>query len=195
MGNARNHWKSSETSVATLLKGRGLEWPSTHQCSIQKIPFCDFMDGMKLSPRGQFTWSVFSFSFCSFFSQLDFFSLDQFFFPGKSFFITFFLAHPWPQVFFGKLLPTPTTYRPSSYQPPTSPHPAGPLPHSPPFALTSITRASDLERIWVAQSFKSTKYPRASRAGSFKSATRCQKLQRGGNRSAKARGVEVGAWR
>jgi hypothetical protein len=112
-------------------------------------------------------WSVylvsfFFFSFCSFFFPARFFFPRSVFISGQEFFfITFFLAHPWPQVFFGKLLPTPTTYRPSSYQPPTSPHPAGPLPHSPPFALTSITRASDLERIWVAQSFKSTKYPRA----------------------------------
>jgi hypothetical protein len=107
----------------------------------------------------------------------------------------FFFARPWPQVFCRKLLPTPTTYRPSSYQPTYFPLPAGPLPHSPPFALTSIARASDLERIWVAQSFKSVGYPRASRVGSFRSATCCQKLRRGGNKSAKARGVEVGAWR
>ncbi len=28
----------------------GLEWPSTHQCTIQKIPFWDFSDGMKPNP-------------------------------------------------------------------------------------------------------------------------------------------------
>jgi hypothetical protein len=50
-----------------LVKGRGLEWPSTHQCTIQKIPFWDFMDGMKVSPSGQFTWSVFYFSSALFF--------------------------------------------------------------------------------------------------------------------------------
>jgi hypothetical protein len=37
-------------------------------------------------------------------------------------------------------------------------------------ALTSITRASDLKRAWVTQSFKSTKSTGASRVGSFKSA-------------------------
>ncbi len=28
----------------------GLEWPSTHQCSMQNIPFWDFLDGMKPNP-------------------------------------------------------------------------------------------------------------------------------------------------
>jgi hypothetical protein len=48
--------------------------PRTCQCTIQKIPFWDFMDGMKLSPRGHFTWS------------LDFFILELFFFGSLSLF-------------------------------------------------------------------------------------------------------------
>jgi len=113
-----------------------------------KNPVLVFHGWNETVPQGSvYLVSFFFFPSAPFFSQLDFFSLDQFLFPGKSFFITFFWPTPDPQVFFGKLLPTPTTYRPSSYQPPTSPHPAGPLPHSPPLALTSITRASDLERI------------------------------------------------
>jgi hypothetical protein len=70
-----SYWASwvLEAKRPVQLTQLGLEWPSTHQCTIQKIPFWDSMDGMKLSPRGQFTWSVFLFFFCSFFSQLDFF--------------------------------------------------------------------------------------------------------------------------
>jgi hypothetical protein len=33
--------------ICTNVSSTGLEWPSTHQCTIQKIPFWDFMDGMK----------------------------------------------------------------------------------------------------------------------------------------------------
>ncbi len=102
-----------------LLNGRGLEWPSTHQCSIQKIPFWYFMDGMKLSPRGQFTWSVFFFfPSAPFFSQLDFFSLDQFLFPGKSFFLSlFFWPTPDPKFFLGSsyLLQLPTALLPTNH--------------------------------------------------------------------------------
>jgi hypothetical protein len=57
------------TAMCTVAR---LEWPSTHQCTIQTFPFCDFMDGMKLSHRGQFTWSEFLFFFCSFFSLAQF---------------------------------------------------------------------------------------------------------------------------
>ncbi len=99
-----------------------------------------------------------------------FFSLAQFFFSGNSFFITFFLAQPWPQVFFGKLLPTPTHLLPfflPTHLPPSS---CWPPPHPSPFVLTSITRASDLERAWVAQSFRNARTTRVSRVGSFKSA-------------------------
>ncbi len=79
-----------------------LEWPSNHQCTIQKILFWDFMDKMKLSPRGQFNWSVF------------FFSWEQFFYH-------FFFGSPLtPSFFLGSSYLPPLTYRASSYQP-TSP--------------------------------------------------------------------------
>jgi len=81
-----------------------LERPSTHQCTIQKIMFWDFMDGMKLSPRGQFLSSVifilfFSCAFSwvllfSFFFQLTFFSF------GPSWRVIFFLPHLTPSFFF-----------------------------------------------------------------------------------------------
>ncbi len=91
-----------------------LEWPITHQCTIQKILFWGFMDKMKLSPRDQFT--------C--FSQAQFF-----FFLGTVFLSLFFLGPPLaPSFFLGSShLPQPT-YRPSSYQPTYLPHPAYPLP-------------------------------------------------------------------
>jgi hypothetical protein len=50
----------------------GLSEPAPTGAPSKKIPFWDFMDGMKLSPKGQFTWSVDISFFCSFFSQLDF---------------------------------------------------------------------------------------------------------------------------
>jgi hypothetical protein len=56
-----------------------LEWPSTHQGTIQKIPFWDFMDGMKLSPGVSLLGQYFIFFFWSFFSQLDFFFLGTIF--------------------------------------------------------------------------------------------------------------------
>ncbi len=60
-----------------------LEWPSTHQCSIQKFPFWDFLDVMKPNPRTGF-W------------------VHSFFFPihpaltfhGKFFFFFFFPQPP-----------------------------------------------------------------------------------------------------
>ncbi len=122
-----------------------LEWPSTHQCTIQKIPFWDFMDAMKLSPRGQCSWSVF-------------------FFSGNCVFIKNNLAHPWPRVF----LEAPTPFFLPTHLPLSSS--CWPPSHPPPFALTSIARASDLGRVWVSQSFRSAKSTRASRAGSFRSA-------------------------
>ncbi len=108
-----------------------LEWPSTHECTIQKTPLSEFMDGMKLSPRGQFTWLVFFFLVLLFSAQFLLpSSVFFFFFPGDSFYSTFFLAHPWIKVFFGKLLPTsnlPTTLLPTNPPPSlmllTPPHP------------------------------------------------------------------------
>ncbi len=90
-----------------------LEWPSTHQCTIQKIPFWDFMDKMKLSPRGQFTWSVYVFFLCSFFP------LAQYFFLGTVFLSLFFWPTPDPKFFLG------SSYLP---QPTYLPHPADYLP-------------------------------------------------------------------
>ncbi len=56
-----------------------LEWPSTHQCTIQKILFRNFMDGMKLFPRGQFTWSaIFIFFWVLFFLLISFSQLTVF---------------------------------------------------------------------------------------------------------------------
>ncbi len=56
----------------------GPEWPSIHQCTIQKIPFWDFMDGMKLYPRGQFFGSV-----VLFFPSDFFFGSSLFFLLGS----------------------------------------------------------------------------------------------------------------
>jgi hypothetical protein len=95
-----------------------------------KNPVWDFMDGMKLSPRGQFTWSVFYFSSRPFFFQPNFYSLSQFSFFGGPFLFHLFLAHPWIKVCIGKLLPTPNlptallpTNPPPSLMLPTPPHP------------------------------------------------------------------------
>ncbi len=88
-----------------------LEWPSTQQCTIQKIPFLDFMDGMKLSPRGQFTWSVVLIFFWAFFfltlfsSQLAVFSFG----PPLT-----------PYYIFWQLLPSPPTHLLPCLPPPAS---------------------------------------------------------------------------
>ncbi len=98
--------------------------PPVH--TIQKIPFWDFMDGRKLSPRGQFIWSVYIYFFWAFFSQLVFFPPSPvFLLLGTVFLSLFFSPSPLIQVFFGELPPTPqlTSHR-SSYQPTYLPHPA-----------------------------------------------------------------------
>ncbi len=87
-----------------------LEWPSTHQCTIQKILFWDFMDGMKLFPRGQFKWSaVFIFFWVLFFLVISFSQLTVFS-PGPPFWFLFIFGHPWPHIIFWQLLPTPQIY-------------------------------------------------------------------------------------
>jgi len=89
----------------------GPEWPSTHQCTIQNIPFWDFMDGMKLFPRGQFLWSV-----VLFFPSDFFFGSWLFFLPGSL--LIFFPPTTLDTIiFFLELLPTPPTYLPT-YLPP-----------------------------------------------------------------------------
>ncbi len=97
-----------------LLRRERLEWATTHQCTIQKIPFWDFMDGMKLSHRGQFTWSIDLFFLLLLFFLARYFSLVQFFFSGNNFIIIFFLAHPWPQVFFWEAPTDPPNLNPPS---------------------------------------------------------------------------------
>jgi hypothetical protein len=73
-----------------LVKGGGA-WVSQHPPS---APSKNSRSGISwmgwncLSPRGQFTWSVYLFFFCSFFS------LAQFFFPCKGFFYHFFFCPP-----------------------------------------------------------------------------------------------------
>jgi hypothetical protein len=109
----------------------------------KQIPFWDFMDGMKLFPRGQFTWSVLFF-------QPNFYSLDQFYFFVGTVFISLFFGTPLNQSFFGEA-PTYTqpTYRPSSYQAPSLPHVAHP---SPPHHLRSLpTPTSALLAITIAK--------------------------------------------
>jgi hypothetical protein len=124
----------------------GLEWPSTHLCTIQKIPFWNFMDGMNLSPRGQFIWSeVFVFFFLAFFFLSDFF----FFFGGAHCFsswahfgLIFFPATLTTIFFWGNsYLPLQPTYHLSSYQPIYLPHYARP---SFVLVLSSITNTWDL---------------------------------------------------
>lgn len=95
----------------------GLQWPGTHQYTIQKTPFWDFMDGMKLSPKEQFTWSA-VFLILLFPSSL--------FFLWASLLINLFLVTPDPILFFGKsylhLQPTYChSYLPPSALPPTFP--------------------------------------------------------------------------
>jgi len=107
-GQTTAQWEGDSTDRARFWR---LEWPSTHQCNIQKLPFWDFMDGMKLSPRGQFIWSV-----CIYFF-LGIFFPDRFFFPS-----------PLIPSFWGGGAPTyPPTYLPptflplpADYSPPTS---------------------------------------------------------------------------
>ncbi len=87
-----------------------LEWPSTHQCTIQKILFRNFMDGMKLFPRGQFTWSaIFIFFWVLFFLLISFSQLTVFS-PGPPFWFLFNFGHPWPHIIFWQLLPTSQIY-------------------------------------------------------------------------------------
>ncbi len=79
----------------------------------QEIPFWDFMDGVKLSPRGQFTWSV-VFLFFFFFFPCSHFFLDRFFF--------FWVPPSLNQIFFSGnsylLLQLPSTTQPI-YLPPS----------------------------------------------------------------------------
>jgi hypothetical protein len=94
------------------------------------------MDGMKVSPMGQFTWLVFYFLLIIFFLA-QFLFLDSVFtsFFG-TIFIPYFFGPPLNQCFFGKLLTTPKpTFHPSSYQPTSFPHAADP---SPPRHLRSL---------------------------------------------------------
>jgi hypothetical protein len=87
-----------------------LEWLSTHQCTIQKIPFWDFIDGMKLSP----TWSA-SFYF---FPSGPFCPFTLFFSWGSFFFNHVFFGHtPDPKFFFGTSYLPPPTYLPPSLLP------------------------------------------------------------------------------
>jgi len=96
-----------------------LEWASTHQCTIQKIHFWDFMDGMKLSPRSQYFFFL-----LVLFSPGTYFSLAQFLFSGDSFFITFFFGPPVTPSFFWEA----PTYPQPTYQPTYHPHLADPSP-------------------------------------------------------------------
>jgi hypothetical protein len=98
-------------------------------------------------------WTVYLVSIL-FFSFCFFFSLAQFFF--------FFFGPPMtPSFFFGEA--------PTYSNPPTSSS-CWPPPHPPPFELASIGKDSVLERAWLAQSFWSGRYTRASRVGNFRSA-------------------------
>ncbi len=109
----------------------GLEWENTHQCTIQKIPFWDFMVGMKLSPRGQFTWSVVFF----FFKLGLFFSLTFIFVP-PSLNPIFFLRNSYLLLQLTYPFNLPTSLPPPN--PSTSPY----LPHHP-FALPSIAETTE----------------------------------------------------
>ncbi len=109
--------------------------PSTHHCTIQKIPFWDFMNGMKLSFRGQLTWSILFIFFQSFI-----FLSSLFFFLGLLFDFSFGATLD-PILFFGNsYLPFQPTYCHASFQPIYLPPPASfciiPL-----FPLTSIPSA------------------------------------------------------
>ncbi len=88
-----------------------LSHPAPTIAPSKKLPFWDFMDGMKLFPRGQFTWSVVFFFFFS----------PSHFFPGPFLFLPLFFCIP-PSlnpIFFWELLPTPPTYLPT-YLPSTT---------------------------------------------------------------------------
>jgi hypothetical protein len=93
-----------------------LEWPSTLQCTIQKIPFgisrirWNCPPGVSL--RGEYIYFI-----VLLFFPARFFSLAQFIYQ------IFFWAHPWPQVFFWEA-PTypnpPTTFFLSTHRLPSS---------------------------------------------------------------------------
>ncbi len=113
-----------------------LEW---HR---KTIPFWDFMDGMKLSPWGQFAWSVvFIFLWAFFFSYFFFFTQLDVFFSWASLLIFFWGGPPLTPYYF---LATPTY--PSNLPtglPPTNPSTSLLLLSAsfPPFPLTSIPSA------------------------------------------------------
>jgi hypothetical protein len=110
-----------------------------HQCTIQNIPFWDFMDGWNCPPGSVYLVS-------SVFSSAFFFPLLLFFYWAFCFF--FWVPPPLNQFFFWKLLPTPPTYLPPIHPPTHLPPLTFPyLPHHP-FALPSITRAWEPQRIW-----------------------------------------------
>ncbi len=95
----------------------GPEWASTHQCTIQKIPFWDFMDGMKLYPRGQLFWLV-----VLIFPSDLFLGADCFFIPGSL--LIYFFPTNLDTIFsfWNSYLPLQPTYRPSSYLPHSDHH-------------------------------------------------------------------------
>ncbi len=134
MGNARNHWKSSKTSVATCKRER--TWVSQHPpVHHPKNPVLGFHGWDETVPQGSVYLVSIFFFFCSFFSLAQFFYHFSF---GPPLTPSFF----WEALTYSNHLPPfflPTHLLPSSCWPP---------PHSPPFALTSIARASDLERTW-----------------------------------------------
>ncbi len=117
-------WHTHTHSLSLSLRA----WASTHQCTIQKIPFWDLMDGMKLSPRGQFTWSRDFFFFCSFFFPARFFSLAQSFFLATVLLSRFFRP-PLTPSFFWEAPTYPPNLNPTSQ--PTYPL----LPTNPPTSL------------------------------------------------------------
>ncbi len=87
----------------TICTPDGLEGPSTHQCTIQNIPFWDFMDGMKLSPKSQFTWSLVFFILEPFFFScfFSFFFFVLIVFSPRPHFCFFFPSRiPWTQIIF-----------------------------------------------------------------------------------------------
>jgi hypothetical protein len=119
-----------------------LEWPSTHQCTIQKIPFWDFMDGMKLSPRGQY----FFFPSGPFFPRYIFSPSSVFFLWGQFFYHLFFWPTPDPKFFLGSSY-LPPTYLPT-HLPPSS---CWPLPTH---LILCSPPSPKLGRTSVVQSFK-----------------------------------------
>jgi hypothetical protein len=106
------------------------------------------MDGMKLFPKGQFTWLVSFFLVVLFFNPISNPQLNFYIFWGTNF-IPIFFGPPLNQSFFWEA-PTYTqpTYHPSSYQPTSFPHVAKP---SPPCHLRSfLTLANVLLTIAIA---------------------------------------------